>query len=179
MDPFYLGVLGSLILVFGAGWPDKKVASHKSVKNWLFFVGGLLMLVFAILNYLGGGSFFFVILSGLVFVANIMMMLDLDDKIDIAVISVAGLGLVVWSLYLFEGYLTLVFIFGLIILALGYALEMGTFKRNFALMTGSILIAIFSYFEPNWIFFWLNAFFAIFSGYYAFKSMNVSKRLYK
>ena len=61
---FWIGVLGSLILVVGAGWPIVKERIHpfKSVKNWLFAVGGLMMLLFAILGYLQGGPVFFVFL---------------------------------------------------------------------------------------------------------------------
>jgi len=40
------------------------------------------------------------------------------------------------------------------------------------LALGGALIALFSYFEVNWIFFWLNVFFAIFSGYYVYKMID-------
>ncbi|MBT7703261.1 hypothetical protein HN748_03435, partial [Candidatus Peregrinibacteria bacterium] len=61
------------------------------------------------------------------------------------------------------------FIFGLLGIALGYALGPATKRGNIALTTGSLLIAVFSYLVADWIFFWLNTFFAIFSGYYAIK----------
>ena len=97
------------------------------------------------------------------------MMLDISDRIDTAIISIAGLILIAWSLTLFEGYNTIFFIVGLSGIGLGYAFEMGTLRRGIALTLGSALIALFSYIEASWIFFWLNVFFALFSGYYVLR----------
>ena len=97
------------------------------------------------------------------------MMLNTDDKIDTWIISISGIALVAWSLFLFEGYSTIFFIVGLVGIGLGYALDAGTLKRNLALTAGSILIAIFSYLGESWIFFWLNVFFAIFSLYHVWE----------
>lgn len=170
---FLIGLIGSLILVTGAAWPESKDVTHpmKSIKNWLFALGGLAMLIYAILGYTEGGAIFFVILEILVVIASFLMMLNTDDKIDTAVISISGLGLIVWSLYLFEGYNTIIFILGLAGLGLGYAFDMGTIRRGVALTLGSILVALFSYIEASWIFFWLNVFFALFSGYYLAKML--------
>ncbi len=137
----------------------------KSTKNWLLAVGGLVMMIYAVLGYLAGGSVFFVFLQALIIIASILMMLNLDDRIDIAVISICSLVLIIWSLRLFEGYGTLFFIAGLASVGMGYAFS-GTIKRNIALLAGSVLIAIFSYLQENWIFFWVNVFFACFSAYY-------------
>ena len=163
------GLVGALILVLGAAWPEGKdlIRPMRSVKNWLFAIGALTMLVYALLNYyFAGGAVFFVFLQVFIVITSVMMMLNLSDKIDIPIISLAGVGFVVWSLTLFEGYNTIIFILGLVGIGLGYTLEMGTLKRSMALMLGGVLIAIFSYIEANWIFFWLNVFFAVFSGYY-------------
>ena len=97
------------------------------------------------------------------------MMLNVPDKVDVPILGVAALALIVWSLYLFEGYDTVFFVIGLSGVGFGYALKMGTWYRNAALFAGSALIALFSYFVQDWIFFWLNVFFAIFSGYYMVK----------
>lgn len=168
---FLTGLIGSLVLVTGAAWPTNESTKHpaKSTKNWLFAIGGLIMLIYAILGYRTGGPIFFVILEILVMVASILMMLNTDDRIDTPIISITGLGLIVWSLYLFEGYNTIFFIVGLCGIGLGYAFKMGTIRRDLALTLGSVLIALFSYLEASWIFFWLNVFFAIFSGYYLLK----------
>lgn len=131
------------------------------------------MLVYSILGYLQGGSVFFVFLESLVVLASILMMLKIDDRIDTIIISAGSLGLIIWSLYLFEGYGTVFFIIGLTGIGLGYAFENGTMRRDTALTFGSTLIAIFSYMEASWIFFWLNVFFAIFSGYYLLKNVRV------
>jgi hypothetical protein len=172
MDYIFLtGLVGSLILVAGAAWPDPIKISHpaKSTKNWLFAVGGLAMLMYAIFGYQQGGPIFFVILEILVAISCTLMMLNTPDKIDTIVLGISGAGLGIWSLYLFEGYNTIIFILGLVVVALGYAFQMGTLRRSVALTLGSVFIAIFSYLEASWIFFWLNAFFAVFSAYYVYK----------
>lgn len=164
---FWIGILGSLILVAGAAYPIEKVTSPiKSKKNWLFAVGGLFMLTYSIINYMQGGPIFFVMLQILVNISSILMMLNTPDKFDVSILSIAGIALIIWALNLFEGYNTVFFIIGLLGIGIGYALNGGTVKRNLALTVGSALIAIFSYIEASWIFFWLNVFFALFSGYY-------------
>lgn len=171
---FIIGLIGSLILVLGAAWPDNKDVNHpiKSLKNWLFLVGGFVMLLYAVLGFINGGSIFYVFLEILVGIACILMMLNTKDTIDTTVISISGLALIIWSLYLFSGYGTIVFILGLVGISLGYAFQIGSFRRNIALTLGSMLIAIFSYLDASWIFFWLNTFFAIFSGYYLLKGLK-------
>ncbi len=170
--PFLTGLFGSLILILGAAWPTPKKQMHpaKSTKNWLFAIGGLIMLIYAILGFQAGGAIFFVILEILVLFASILMMLNVPDKYDLPLISVVGLALIVWSLFLFEDYNTVFFVLGLIGIGLGYASKMGSLHRDIALTSGSALIAYFSYQEASWIFFWLNLFFAIFSFYYLVKN---------
>lgn len=104
------------------------------------------------------------------------MMLNTPDTIDTPIITISGLGLIIWSLYLFEGYNTIFFILGLLGVGLGYAFQMGTLRRSVAFTLGSILIALFSYIEQNWIFFWLNMFFAIFSAYYVYLKLTRRKK---
>jgi len=168
---FITGLIGSLVLVTGAAWPESKDIKHptKSTKNWLFAIGGLIMLLYSFLNFQQGGPVFFVILEILVGVSSILMMLNTPDSIDTPILSVITLGLIIWSLYLFENYNTIIFILGLCGIGLGYAFEMGTRRRNIALLLGSFLIALFSYFEESWIFFWLNVIFAMFSAYYLYQ----------
>ena len=61
---FWIGIVGSLILVTGAALPEPvgKIHPVKSLKNWLFTGGGVLMFAYALLNYLGGGPVFFLFL---------------------------------------------------------------------------------------------------------------------
>jgi len=174
---FYTGLIGSLILVLGAGWPIQGDAKHpaKSVKNWLFAFGGLVMLLYSILGWQNGGPIFFVFLEILVAIASIMMMIDMDDRIDTVVISISGMGFIIWSLYLFTGYNTMFFIIGLAALSMGYAFSNGTVRRDIALTFGSVVLAVFSYMEMSWIFFWLNIFFGIFSGYWLVKNLRSQK----
>ncbi|MFA5792941.1 MAG: hypothetical protein WC897_03680 [Candidatus Gracilibacteria bacterium] len=167
------GVIGSLILVTGAAWSEGKNTKSpiKSIKNWLFAFGALIMLIYSFLGYIVGAPVFFVILEILMVIASILMMLNVPDKIDIGVITISTLALIIWSLFLFDGYTTILFILGLYGVGLGYTLQMGSLNRSLALTAGSILIALFSYLEASWIFFWLNAFFAIFSAYYVYKGL--------
>lgn len=171
---FITGLVGSLVLVTGAAWPEPKSPKHpvKSLKNWLLAIGGLVMFLYALFGFLAGGQIFFVILETLVVIASIMMMFDVPDRIDTPVIIISGLALIIWSLFLFEGYNTVFFIFGLSGVGLGYAFQMGTLRRSMALTAGSALIALFSYIEASWIFFWLNVFFAVFSAYYLFRGVK-------
>lgn len=170
---FITGLVGSLVLVNGAAWPETKDVKHpaKSVKNWLLGIGGLIMLLYSIFGYLQGGNVFYVFLEVLVAIATVLMMLNTPDNVDTPIITICGLGLIIWSLFLFEGYNTIIFILGLSGVGLGYAFETGTVRRRIALTLGSSLIALFSYIEASWIFFWLNVFFAIFSAYYMYKSI--------
>lgn len=168
---FITGLIGSLVLVTGSAWTEAKDIKYpvKSTRNWLFAIGAFIMLLYSFLDYQQGGPIFFVILEILVVIASIFMMLNTPDNIDTPIIVVSGLGLIIWSIYLFEDYRTIIFILGLCGVGLGYTFQMGTLRRNIALTLGSALIAIFSFIEMSWIFFWLNLFFAIFSAYYLFK----------
>lgn len=175
---FLIGLIGSLALVIGAAWPEIKDGKHpiKSAKNWLFAIGGAIMLLYALFNYYsGGGTIFFVMLEVLIVIASVLMMLGAPDKVDVPIIASLTLGLIVWSFFLFENYNTLFFILGLSGISLGYALEMDTLRRSVALTFGSVLIALFSYIEASWIFFWLNLFFALFSAYYLVKTLQAKK----
>lgn len=174
---FIVGLIGGAVLVLGSAWPDVKVRLPvRSVKNWLFALGALFMLTYSSLNYMDGGPIFFIFLQCLAVLASVMMFLNTDDRLDAIVIGLAGFGLVGWSLFLFEDYSTLLIVAGIIGIAFGYVLKAGTVKRNLALLIGSILIALFSWVVMDWIFFWLNVFFALFSAWYAVKAARILKR---
>ncbi|MFA6523622.1 MAG: hypothetical protein WCS85_04625 [Candidatus Peribacteraceae bacterium] len=171
MTPTFLtGLLGSIILVCGAAYPDHPT-SHPthSLKNWLLAVGGFLMLVYSWLGWREGGLIFFLILELFINLSSILMMADTPDRFDASVLSLGALVFIGWSLSLFEGYQTVIFILGLAGIAIGYAMKIGTFRREVLLASGSALVAAFSYLSANWIFFWLNLFFALFSGYWMWK----------
>ncbi|MBT6068379.1 hypothetical protein HOG48_01345 [Candidatus Peregrinibacteria bacterium] len=175
---FLTGLIGSLVVVTGAAWPEKK-GEHlptKSTKNWLFAIGGFLMFLYSIFAWLEGGAIFFVFLETMVVVASIMMMIGKNDKIESLIIILLGLTFIIWSLYLFDSYNTVFFIIGLSGIGLGYVFDMGTLRRSVALTIGSALIALFSYIEASWIFFWLNTFFAIFSMYYVVLGLKQLKK---
>jgi len=173
---FWIGVIGSLILVTGAAWPNPKTAQHpaRSIKNWLFAIGSTTLFLYSILNYIDGGPIFFVLLQILVFISILLMMLNSNDKVDVPIIAVSSLALIIWSFFIFESFNTIIFVVGLCGIGLGYAFQTGSTRRDLALTLGSILIALFSHLEASWIFFWLNVFFAIFSGYYLVKGLKKS-----
>ena len=82
--PFIIGVLGSLVLVTGAAWPELKSITHpaKSIKNWLLAMGALLMLSYTVLGYLGGGPVFFIFLQILAVFASTLMMPAYWSRLD-------------------------------------------------------------------------------------------------
>lgn len=174
------GIIGSIILVIGAAWKDggEPTKPTASIKNWLFAVGAVVMLIYSLMRYFDEGGIFFVILEILVLVSCILMMTTWSDRLKTIILAVAGTGLVIWSLFEFEDQKTLLIVLGLIVVAFGYAFKMGTLRRSVALTVGSLLIAAYSYLQPDWIFFGLNLVFALFSGYYVlgyFKKRNTAK----
>jgi len=162
------GIWGGLVAVLGAAYPEEKV-SHPlySTKNWLLAIGGLLLLVYSCLNYaFVSGSFFFILLESLVVMASLMMMANVKESLASIVLILAGVAFIAWSFFLYEDHQTIFFIVGLTGVALGYTFKMGSVKRSLALTLGSALIALFSFLGKDAVFFWLNAFFAVFSAYY-------------
>ena len=169
------GVWGGVVTLLGAAYPEEKGHPIYSTKNWFLAVGALILLGYATLNYFfATGSIFFILLELLIIVASVMMMADFSDKTDTFVLTAAGLGFVVWSLFLYEGLNTVYFIIGLTGVGLGYALKTASAQRFVAFTLGSVLIAFFSYLSADWVFFGLNAFFAIFSAYYLVKILRKS-----
>ncbi len=166
-----LGIFGGIILVLGAMYPAKKVKiPRNSVKNWLFAVGAIILFTYAVLNYLyANGTLFFAILEILALVSSGLMLGGIPAKISTKIISVLGLALVSWSVFIAKDYEAIIFILGLVIVSWGYVLPSGTTKRNLVLAIGSLLIAFFSYLEKELVFFWLNIFFAGFSFYHVWK----------
>ena len=167
---FFIGLLGSLLLVTGSAWPDTRVEHPaKSEKNWLFATGALFMLIYASLNYFAGGEVFFIFLQVLANFSSVLMLSNVRENTATPLVVGAGVFLLIWSLTLLKEPNTIFFILGLTGIAYGYVMPAATLRRNLALTLGSLLIAIFSYITGTWIFFWLNCFFALFSGYYTWK----------
>ncbi len=175
---FLIGILGAIILVIGAALPDTRI-SHpvKSFKNWFFVIGSLFMLVYSILNYFDGGSIFFVILQIYINSSSIFMMTNTSDKIDVPVMLLFGFILIIWSLFLFEDYSTILFILGLTTLGTGFVLRIHTCKREIMLTIGSAIISLFSYLQGDMIFFLLNLFFALFSEYHSYKICHIGDKM--
>ena len=150
-----IGVLGSAILVAGVANTDQKA------KNTLFAIGNAYMFLYALVGYLTGGPIFFFILQIFIALSTLCMLLKVPDTYDTPILAIGGLTLVGWSLSLFQDYTTAIFVVGLALLGIGFAMESGTLKREMALMIGSIVIAIFSYLMRDWVFVVLNVLFAI------------------
>ncbi len=166
MDPrFPIGILGSILLVAGAAFPS--LISKKwlpKAKNFLFASGNACMFLYALLGWLAGGSVLFLILQIYIATSTVLMLLDVPDRYDTPFLTAVGVALVAWSLTLFEGYATVLFIMGIVLLGIGFASADGTVRRNLALALGSAVIAVFSYLESDWIFTIVNILFAFFSG---------------
>ena len=171
---FFIGLLWSIILVIGAARPEPKkvIKPIQSTKNRLFFMGAIFMLTFSWLGYYNGWSIFFFILEIFMILSSILMMLGTKDKINTLILSASGLALIIRSWFLFQWYSTMIFIIWLIGIWLGYAFKMGSIRREGALVLWSLLVALFSFLEPNRIFFRLNIFFALFSSYYLVKAIQ-------
>lgn len=177
INNLFAGIAGSVLLVVGSAWPDKKNINNprESIKNWLFLIGNLIMLGYALLQYLEDGAIYFVLLEVLIFIATILMMLDFKDKWKALGVGVSGVFLTAWALFLFDKMQILIFILGLIIVGLGYVFENNSMRKDFALTVGSLLIVVYSFMENEWVFFWLNLFFSIFAGYYLIRKLLFEK----
>lgn len=148
-----IGVLGSAILVAGVANTDQKA------KNLLFAIGNAYMFLYALIGYLSGGPIFFLILQIFIAISTLCMLLKVPDTYNTPILAIGGLALVGWSLSLFQDYTTAIFVIGLALLGIGYAMESGSLKREMALMIGSIVIAIFSFLMRDWVFVGLNVIF--------------------
>ncbi len=167
VNPFYIGLTGVVVLVLGYAWPAKKIKNpRKSLKNWLFVFGAFVMLIYSYLNYLLGGTIFYIFLQLLANLASLFLMLRINKKLSIIFILFSSVAFIAASLFYFEDLNTVLFIVGLSLIAVGYILDSGTVKRNTMLCLGSIFIAVFSYTEGNMIFFWLNVLCSSFSIYH-------------
>lgn len=154
---FFIGLLGSLLLISGVVIPAQRN------KNVLFAAGNVSMFAYALVGYVEGGTIFFVIQQMFIMLSTLCMLLQVPDKIDTTILTVGGIALIGWSLSLFQGYGTVIFVVGLSLLGVGLAMDTGTRKRDVTLSIGSFLIAIFSFLMRDWIFTILNALFALFS----------------
>jgi hypothetical protein len=137
-------------------------------------IGSSIMFLYSLVGYYSWLSIFFLILQIMIIIAWVLMMLNTNDKFDATILSISWLALVIWSLYLFEWYTTIIFIVWLVVLGLWYAFKTGSLRRDVALTLWSVFVAWFSLLEPNRIFFGLNLFFAIFSWYYLAKNIQRS-----
>lgn len=150
-----IGILGSVILVTGVANTDQKA------KNILFAIGNAYMFLYALIGYLGSGPIFFLILQIFIALSTLCMLFKVPDQYDTPILAMGGLALVAWSLSLFQDYTTAIFVVGLALLGIGFAMESGTLKRETALMIGSIVIAVFSFLMRDWVFVGLNVIFAL------------------
>lgn len=163
---FITGLISSIVLVIGSAWPERPL------KNWVFGVGNFGMLAYALLAFLfTDNPIFFVLLEILCAASSVLALLKVKEKISTWIILLAGLALLVWSFFLFEDMATLVFILGLVSLAIGFVSK-NALKRNSVFILGCILISTFSFIKGDLIFFWLNAVFGLFSGFYLLKALR-------
>lgn len=171
---FLTGLISSIILVIGSAWPDpkKNIKPIRTFKHWIFGIGNFGMLAYASLAFfLEANPIFFVILEILCAASSVLILANVKEKISTRLIMVSALALLVWSFFLFEDTTTVFFILGLSALAVGFTSK-DSVKRNAVFLIGCILISTFSFIKGDMIFFWLNAIFGLFSGFYLLKALR-------
>lgn len=156
-ERLWIGWLGAFILVTGAA------TASSERKNRLFALGNLCMFTYALLGSLQGGPVFFLILQSFILLATVCMLLKVPESSAAPVLAMGGVLLVVWSLLLFRDFTTFIFVVGLMLLGIGFALRSGTVRREVAFMLGSAVIALFSFLMGEWVFFVLNILFTTLS----------------
>lgn len=162
-----IGIIATIFLTIGALYPIEQVKRPvDSVKNWIFTVGSLTMLGYAIAGYLAWWEIFFIYWELLIALACLLMMLDVNDKRDGSIITLVSIGLFVWGFPSFQWPHMFLFSIAFFVLGLGYVFDMTSIRRYIGLTLWGILIALASYVDGGGTFFWLNLFFAIFSLYY-------------
>lgn len=170
-----IGLIATIFLVIGALYPIEKVEKPVySVKNWIFTVGSLIMLGYAIAGYLAWWGIFFIYLELLIALACLLMMLDIDDRRDGSIILLLGIGLLIRGFLSSQWPNITLFTVAFIVLGLGYVFDMNSIRRYVGLTLWGALIALASYAAGGWTFFWLNLFFAIFSLYYTIILIRVA-----
>jgi hypothetical protein len=174
---FLIGIVWSIALIIWAAYPDswKNKNPTKSIKNQLFTLWSVVMLIFSILWYLQWWDILFILLQILILISCVLMMIDIDDKIDSIIIWISWITLIWLSIFFSNSYNTIIFILWLIWLWLGYAFKMWSLRRDIALTLWSLSVVIFSYLEWNLIFLRLNIFFCLFSLYYTIKRFQKNK----
>ena len=172
---FCIGLLGAVVLVLGSAWPEGDADKPaRSAKNWMFVLGTFTLTIYALFDYsMGNSVIFFVLLQAFASVAAILGVTKVSSRTATVITAIFGVFFIGLSLVIFEGIGTIIFVAGLMGIALGYVLPIGSVRRSLSLTLGGAFIVIFSYMESNWIFCVLNIFFAIFSGYYLVKSLKV------
>lgn len=163
---FLTGLISSIILVIGSAWPERPF------KHWIFGIGNFGMLAYASLAFfLEANPIFFVLLEILCATSSVLFLTNVKEKISARLILISALTLLIWSFFLFEDSTTVFFILGLSALAVGFTSK-DSVKRNAVFLLGCILISTFSFVKEDWIFFWLNAVFGLFSGFYLLKALR-------
>lgn len=171
---FLTGLISSIVLVIGSAWPDpkKNVKPARTFKHWIFGIGNFGMLAYATLAfYFTANPVFFVLLEILCAASSVLILANVKEKISTRLILVSALALLVWSFFLFEDSTTVFFILGLSAVAVGFTSK-NNVKRNAVFVLGCILISTFSFIKGDMIFFWLNAVFGLFSGFYLLKALR-------
>lgn len=156
-ERLWIGWLGALILVTGAA----TVSSER--KNLLFALGNACMFTYALLGSLRGEPVFFFILQSFILLATVCMFLKVPESSATPILAIGAILLILWSLSFSQDYATAIFVVGLGLLGIGFAMHSGTRRREVALMAGSAVIAVFSFLVREWVFFVLNILFAVLS----------------
>lgn len=162
-----LGIVGAVLLVIAALYPTKIITTPAtSLKNRLFALGSFMMLLYAGMWYLAGWSNVILLTEILIVMSCIFMLTNIRVRVATWIVALFGILFLIWSLWSFGWYDNiLLFILGGIVLSIGYVAPMQSYQRWIGLTLWGILLVIFSYIWSSWIFFWLNIWFALGTGY--------------
>lgn len=174
---FLTGIIGASILTIGAAWPIEKTnVPTKSVKNWLFVVWSLIMLLYTIFWFINGGGIFYLYSEILIGIASILMMITTKERMNLRIIGILWLLMIILSIFSFPGFPALLFMIAFIILSLGYVSDMHSKNRYLWLGIWGLLIALSSYLGASRIFFGLNTLFGLFGLFYLVQIIRSSKK---
>jgi len=175
------GIFGSIAIILGMLYQEQNTNKlpHKSVKNRLFFIGGILMTLYSFLDFFQNKVLFFLVLQLFLLTTCVVMITNINEKKALIINIIALIIFVAWSFLAVNSIITLIFIFGLIIVGMGYTFKFSPTKRDIAFIIGSVLLTIFSVINHNPIYIAINLISAIISflNLFNIRLQNIFKKL--
>lgn len=155
---------------------EKNIQIHprNSIKERLFAIWGIIMLIYSIFYYFEWGSALYILLEIFICIASRLKMMKEQGKKDMRTLWFLWASLIIISYLINQSEQIVRFILWFIITSLWYISKGGTTNRNAALTIWWLFISIFSYLEMSLIFFAVNIFFTFFAAHYR-KKLYIKK----